>query len=316
MIKIQKKSLKSNLIKNKKKEENFNLFSRLSIKGKIYFFIVLFFTIYTIFVPYFFKNKDISLVLRSYLFFFTNQTILTVFLLLISFFFNIPFKYSKIYFIFNFIVLVNSLLTSIFYNTIIEPLWEENLWKEIFSSNCKNTLLKEMFTKEGYFLKTTMFQHLYVTFFGFPLFFLFFVPFSINLKKKKDVFCTFLHPIIFLSIYYVIMLFFRCKDENKCYFPYPMVQCPKHFKLSFLNETFIAKLKDVLGGMEIVVLMTLIVFFVIFAFFFIFVFYLKNKFNKNFLFHKISSKKFLNYINLEQINNKNKKIMKNKKNRN
>ncbi|MDV3166837.1 MAG: hypothetical protein Q8784_00165 [Vigna little leaf phytoplasma] len=264
--KKQQIKLKNIFYQEKKLKNSYSLFSELSLKGKLYFFILLFFSIFTFLWTFFIKDNKFNFTkgISYNLFYFTCHTIITIVIILFSIFKKISRKNQQNYSICFFAVLVNSLLTSIFYNFILHPLWKEDFKLDFFTS-------------------IHTFQHIYVTFFGFTLFFLFFIPFSIRLSNKKEVIFTFLHPFIFVLTFY-ILIFFRneCNDEiGECFFPYPIVQCPIHFKL--FGKELSLEMKRILTG-KLLVLLTLFSFLFIFALFFIFIFYLKNKLNEKFFF--------------------------------
>ncbi|MDV3195928.1 MAG: hypothetical protein Q8885_00110, partial [Candidatus Phytoplasma stylosanthis] len=219
-------------------------------------------------------------------FYFTYQTIITILLVLISFFFK--FKNRKIYSIFIFLTVVNSLLTFLVYNLILFPIWQKE--KNIFliflekyresDKKWENILLEKNFF--------SILQHFFLPI-CFFLFFFFFIPFS--LKKIRYYFYTFLHPIIYLSIFFLIHSFDilgknkNCSnnifnEKEECWLPYPNIQCIYHGKV-FFNVDVKELTNTNLFFLNFLVFSRIIILTFFFSFLFILIFEFKKRFIKD-----------------------------------
>jgi hypothetical protein len=268
-----------------KKDSN-NLFSELNKKGKIYFLFLFFLTFFAFFldlIAYRILKSEgnffIEILIKYIFYYFTNQTILFILLILASFFLKI--RNKKKYSFFIFASVVDILLTFFIYNLFLGTIWDEkksdffaffyNLKKQPF------LILDFVSWKKDLFI-FSIFQHFLIPILYF-IFFLFYIPFSF--KKIKQIFYTFLHPIIYLSFFYIFLFFFSnfClinkNDIKKCLLPYPSIQCPYHGYI--FNEINIFNLNK---ETKIFVLFRILILFFIFSFFFILVFISKNKFNE------------------------------------
>ncbi|TVY12221.1 hypothetical protein [Candidatus Phytoplasma pini] len=252
--KIQKNNLKKpKLVKS--------FFSDFNSVGKVYFLFILFITFLTFIFNIIVKMKTISfsfaVILEILFFYFTDQTILSVFLILLTFFFRIR-NYKKFYYFLIFSVVVNVLLTFLVYNMVLFPFWKKQ--------NIFNIYLIEENQEISFIINFS--QHFLIPLLFF-LFFLFFIPLDLNLKK---IIFTFLHPIIYLMCW-CIKLYNEsgCCSFEKCKIPYRKILCPQ--KGDFLVENF-----WIFKGKEMV-LFRILILFCIFSIFFYFVFRFKNFYN-------------------------------------
>ncbi|KAB8122088.1 MAG: hypothetical protein BGWL_c0030 [Candidatus Phytoplasma cynodontis] len=264
-------------------EKDIVLFSKLNKKGKFCFLFLLIITIFVFFVDIFLsimeKNYDnffSSVILKYVLFYFTNETILFVLIILFSFFVKI--KNKEKYSIFIFSCAVDVIITFLVYNLFLHPFWNQK------KSDFLNFYYKLKDNYNDFFILSnwrskipiiSIFQHFIIPLFYFILFY-FFIPFSF--KKMKNIFYTFIHPILYL-LFFFICLFFIPEGCNQisCFFPYPSIQCAYHG--TFLNEILFYSFHK---GDKIVVFLRILVLFCFFSIFFVFLFNKKNSYNKSF----------------------------------
>ncbi len=272
-----------------KKELNF--LNTLNPKGKKLFYFVLSLTIFTILadVITFFNNFQAEEgnffckeVFFRYLKYFTFQMNIAVLLILLSFFLKI--KNKKFHSLLIIIIMVDALLTSFIYNLFLHPVW-------IYESSDFVQIIKKENSVDRISCALSISQHVLIPFSYFILFF-FFVP--VNFNNFRKIFLTFIHPILFLSFYYLLLFtpnkgYRNCKKGgDKCFFPYPNIQChKKHFyhgkeikKLFGEPLFFITNI-----GRKPSVFFRILILTFFFSFLFFFVLYFKNKFNdkKSFL---------------------------------
>ncbi|MDV3139271.1 MAG: hypothetical protein Q8742_00810 [Candidatus Phytoplasma australasiaticum] len=226
-----------NSINSQYKQDYLNF---LNIKNKFIFKLLLCLIMFTIFsdiyIIIFYKNpsfdiKEIFKKIISHYRFFTNQMILSIFYTLCTFLIEI--KNKKKQKIFILITLVNSLLTFCVYNMILAPIWTTyNDFSIFFNYFKKNVIFDINFFKniyESHFL--SIIQHTIV-----PLnFFIIFIYLKISKIKTKEIFLSFIHPVIYLFLYFLFLLdpfktFFGVKCIfNQCWFPYANIQCDYPF---------------------------------------------------------------------------------------
>lgn len=273
--------IKKKLIKKEKKINS--LFKIFNFKTKIYFLFLFLLTFYTFVIDIIKYVNEENYFFRRFLYYFTNQTIFSILLILFSFFFKI--KNKKKYSIFIFVVAVNTLLTFFVFNFFLHPFWHTGYDQK---TKQLNILIKFMTKREKgcywFFDKNfiSSLQHIFIPLFYF-VFFFFFLPFKLD--KLKEKIYIFAYPLIYLFIFFLISLFSKqttlyCKnqiDQNikSCWFPYPNIQCPVHGNVLFNNISF-----DSHFCSHIIVLSRIVVLTLFFAIFFLFIFDLKTKINK------------------------------------
>ncbi|MFR0367906.1 hypothetical protein [Candidatus Phytoplasma palmae] len=267
------------------KSKNNSLFSSLSYSGKIVFCFILFITIFTFLIDiqasYYLKKLNFLQIIRGEMFFFTKQTILLILIVLVFFLFNI--KNRQLYSYIIFISIVDALIICSVYNTVLSAIWstKSDIYKFLIFFQKNNfefgqNFLHQMY--ESHFI--SIFQHLLVPFIYF-LFFLFFVP--LHLKINRKIFYTFMHCLGYLFFWFLCLFFVQGCQENisassDCWLPYFTIQCPVHGEL-FGKKIF--GFSDKLAVLIRIFLLT-----ITFTFIFTIIFYLKENFNKKFLFRK------------------------------
>ncbi|MGE9276304.1 MAG: hypothetical protein ACQKHC_00155 [Candidatus Phytoplasma pruni] len=260
-------------------------------KGEKLFYFVLFITLFTILsdiITFFIFSKQekgiffCKEVFLRYLKYFTFQMNIAVLLILLSFFLKI--KNKKIHSLLIIIIMVDALLTTFIYNLFLHPFWTPE--SSDFVQIIRNNNLEDRIWRA-----LSISQHVLIPFSYFVLFF-FFIP--VNFNNFRKIFLTFIHPILFLSFYYLLLFspnkgYRNCKKGgDKCFFPYPNIQCHKQhsYRGKEINKLFGEPLFDMrnIGGKTAVFFRILILTF-FFSFLFFFVLYFKNKFNdkKSFL---------------------------------
>ncbi|WAN63022.1 hypothetical protein RS022_00030 [Candidatus Phytoplasma rubi] len=258
------------MIKKKSKKQNNkinSLFSEFDFKIKIYFLFLLILTFFTfIFDIYLYTfGKDIELY-RYYSRFkyFTNQTVFSILFILFSFFVKIKNKKKYSFFIYG--TIVNGLLTFFVYNLLLFPFYDSEKFIIIkFINSSKPEELK-------YFISSL--QHIFIPLIYFFLFF-FYIP--LDLKKIKEIYYSFFHPILYLFTFFIISCFYReCEEDlKKCWFPYPNIQCPNHGWFLFKNKEYGSMFSKL-----IIVFVRLSILFFLFSILFVLIFIGKRKFNK------------------------------------
>ncbi|QTX02573.1 hypothetical protein LFWB_0030 [Candidatus Phytoplasma luffae] len=273
MLITKKNRIKKNEIKN---NEVVSLFNTFGFKTKIYFLFLLILSIITLGMDIY-RNLETIWWYKKMYFYFTNQTILFILLTLISFFLKI--KKEKIYSLFIYASAVNSLLTFLVYNFFLFPIYTEN---NIFQKSYKDDPHHIKFISNNL-------QHIFLPLLYF-FFFLFFIPFSINRIKKF--FLIFLHPFIYLFIYLLINIFYSyngditCKvDGNKCYLPYPNIQCHIHGRVFFDAKKIFINPQERYFLSNFLVFIRIIIMGAGFSLIFIYIFYFKTKVINNKLCH-------------------------------
>ncbi|XXP77499.1 MAG: hypothetical protein AB3N34_00970 [Lettuce witches'-broom phytoplasma] len=254
-------------------------------KGRKLFYFVLFITLFTILadiILIFYKYKPeegifcYKEVFLRYLKYFTRQMNIAVLLILF-----LKIKNKKIHSLLIIIIMVDALLTSFIYNFFLHPVWTESSDFVQIRDNDNNL-------EDRIRCALSISQHVLIPFSYFILFF-FFVP--VNFNNFRKIFLTFIHPILFLSFYYLLLLspYLDCeKGGEKCSFPYPNIQChEQHFyKGKEIDKLFgepLFGMSNIRGKTAVFFRILILTFF--FSFFFFFVLCFKNKFNdkKSFL---------------------------------
>ncbi|MDO7983531.1 MAG: hypothetical protein Q8764_00895 [Pigeon pea little leaf phytoplasma] len=268
-------------IKYKSNSVNF-----LNIKNKFIFKLLLFLLIFAIFsdifIIIFYKVDifDIKKIFKKIFFhyrFFTNQMILSILSILCIFLVGMENKEKQK--IFVLITLVNSLLTFFVYNMILAPIWTEyNDFNVFWNYFQKNIFFNSKFFKniyESHFL--SIIQHTII-----PLnFFIIFIYLQISKIKTKEIFLSFIHPLIYLFFYFLCLLepLKTFLDVNctfdKCWFPYPNIQCDYNLhKTKVFGEPILGI--NYFSG-KIAVFLREFVLFILFSVFFYIIFRIKNK---------------------------------------
>ncbi|MDO8063970.1 hypothetical protein [Candidatus Phytoplasma bonamiae] len=272
-----------NLINIKYKNDSVNV---LNIKNKFIFKLLLFLLIFTIFSDIFiiifykvniFNIKNIFKKIFYHYRFFTNQMILSI--LFISYVFSVGMKNKEKQKIFVLITLVNALLTFFVYNMVLAPIWTQyNDFNVFFNYFQKNIFFNENFFKniyDSHFL--SIIQHTII-----PLtFFIIFIYLQISKIKNKEIFLSFIHPLIYLFFYFLCLLepLKTFLDVNctfdKCWFPYPNIQCDYNLHKNKIFGEPILGINYFSG--KIAVFLREFFLFILFAVFFYIIFKVKNK---------------------------------------
>ncbi|WP_323847722.1 MAG: hypothetical protein Q2306_00015 [Phytoplasma sp.] len=256
--------------KKNQDKELFSLFSFFSFKTKIYFLFTLILTFFTIIVDLIIKINKYGYtlkVIKNFFKFFTNHTILSILLILISFFFKI--KNKKKHSFFCFLVLVNALLTFFVFNLFLSKYNSANDKPYVM-----HPIIKIFNREELKFNIINSLQHVFIPLFYFILFF-FFIPFS--LKGYKIILLTYINPFLYLLTFALYLFFIGnvdcCSSSKCCWLPYPNIQCNIHGEVIFGSGTFF-------------VFVRIMILSFLFGIFFFLIFLLKNKFNKKIIMIK------------------------------
>ncbi|MEZ0180170.1 hypothetical protein ['Camptotheca acuminata' phytoplasma] len=286
------------IIKQKNKKINKNkvksLFSELGFKAKICFFCLITIATITFLLEMFAKKSTTECPPDKLLkrickipFYFTYQMVVSVIIILFTSFFKI--KNKKIYSILFYAVAVNTLLTFLFYNLFLIPIFGENSKLIILLRNLKDFNSFDLDRNIWYIVDVL--QHIIVP---LPFFLFFFFCFPFYLSKKKDYFYTFLHPLIYLFVWFLVIVGFSgssrfdsCKEDSKSNYskmerikeckqvPYPSLQCPFHGNIIF--KSFSAEDEHCLYKNLFLVLARIIVLTLFFAIVFFYIFDFRKK---------------------------------------
>ncbi|UQV27214.1 hypothetical protein H7686_0002625 [Candidatus Phytoplasma asiaticum] len=273
------------LINTKYQKNPFNLYNN-NIRNKFIFKLLLFLVIFTIFsdiyiIVYYKVNVfDIKKIFKQIFFhyrFFTNQMILSILYILCTFLVGMKNKERQKKIIL--IVLVNSLLTFFVYNMILAPIWKKYNDFNIFC----NYLRQNIFYNENFFQNIyeshflSIIQHTII-----PLtFFIIFIYLKISKIKIKEIFISFIHPLIYLFFFFLCLLepLKTCLGvhctSNKCWFPYANIQCDYNLHENKIFGEPILGINYFSG--KIAVFIREFVLFILFAAFFYIIFEIKNK---------------------------------------